>query len=295
MKSAAVAKVDIDDRSDADLSSTQSGLAVLRPELKINEALRTSSSAAQGRKAHVQQGALLALFLVAIGMASLGIWVGRDLPSLNHIPYLRYEAQGARPHGSTRVSRPGPKLRFVHLNEISRYVPQALIAAEDRDFYSHFGVNPKAILRAAYTDVRAWAPVEGGSTLTEQLAKNLLPDRGSPIHQKLQEMVLALELEHRFTKNQILELYLNKVYFGSGAYGIYAASQRYFAKPPKKLDLYEAALLIGLLPAPSVFNPRHDPKLAAKRTQVVLHDMVENGSLTTLQADEAIAGNTKAQ
>lgn len=151
-----------------------------------------------------------------------------------------------------------------------------------------------AIARAIYADIWAGRAVEGGSTITEQLAKNLLPSRGTALHQKLQQMILALWLEHRFSKTEILQFYLSEVYFGDGAYGIEAAARRYFGKPASKLTLNESALLIGLLPAPSLYNPRHDLELATKRARTVLEDMVEAGFLTQQQAQQTVAAGTPA-
>jgi penicillin-binding protein 1A len=135
----------------------------------------------------------------------------------------------------------------VHLKDLPRYVPQAVIATEDRRFYHHFGVDPLGLLRAAFANLRAGHVVQGGSTITQQLAKNLFltPERTVP--RKIRETMLALWLEHKFTKNQILELYLNRVYLGAGTYGVDAAAQRYFDKPAKELSLYEAAVIAGLL------------------------------------------------
>src|SRR5437899_4396880 len=138
-------------------------------------------------------------------------------------------------------------------------------SAEDRNFYGNFGAEPLSMLRALYADIRAGRIVQGGSTISEQLAKNLLPPQRSRILQKIREIVVVLMLEHRFSKNRILALYLNRVYFGSGAYGIEPAARRYFGNPARKLTLYEAAMLIGLLPAPSLMNPLHDPDRAERR------------------------------
>ena len=124
-----------------------------------------------------------------------------------------------------------------------------------------------------------------------QLAKNLLPPQRSRILQKIREIVVVLMLEHRFSKNRILALYLNRVYFGSGAYGIEPAARRYFGNPAGKLTLYEAAMLIGLLPAPSLMNPLHDPDRAERRAQTVLRDVVEAGYLTPAERRRVLASH----
>jgi len=163
----------------------------------------------------------------------------------------------------------------VGLNEMSPYIPQAVMAIEDRRFYSHFGVDPVGLARAMATNLMHGRFTQGGSTLTQQLAKNLFlkPDR--TLERKVQEVLLALWLERKHTKDQILEMYLNRVYFGSGAYGVEAASRRYFGKSARDVTLAEAALLAGLLKAPSRLSPARDPKAADDRAQLVLAAMRE--------------------
>jgi penicillin-binding protein 1A len=146
------------------------------------------------------------------------------------------------------------------LGEMSPYIPQAVIAIEDRRFYSHFGVDPIGLARAMVANLTAGRMVQGGSTLTQQLAKNLFLSPERTIERKVQEVLLSLWLEHKFTKDQILEMYLNRVFFGSGAYGVEAASRRYFRKPARDVSLAEAALLAGLLKAPSRLSPARNPK-----------------------------------
>jgi penicillin-binding protein 1A len=163
----------------------------------------------------------------------------------------------------------------IGLHEMSPYIPQAVMAIEDRRFYSHFGIDPVGLARAMATNVMHGRFTQGGSTLTQQLAKNLFlkPDR--TLERKVQEVLLALWLEQKHTKDQILEMYLNRVYFGSGAYGVEAASRRYFGKSARDVSLSEAALLAGLLKAPSRLSPARDPKAAEERAQLVLAAMRE--------------------
>ena len=163
----------------------------------------------------------------------------------------------------------------VGLHEMSPYIPQAVMAIEDRRFYSHFGIDPIGLARAMATNLMHGRFTQGGSTLTQQLAKNLFlkPDR--TVERKVQEVLLALWLEQKHTKDQILEMYLNRVYFGSGAYGVEAASRRYFGKSARDVSLSEAALLAGLLKAPSRLSPARDPKAAEERAQLVLAAMRE--------------------
>ena len=175
----------------------------------------------------------------------------------------------------------------VKLRDMPKYLPEAVIATEDRRFYNHFGVDPIGLIRAAFVDLRAGHVVQGGSTLTQQLAKNLFltPDR--TWHRKIQEMLLALWLEHKFTKDQLLEIYLNRVYLGAGTYGVDAAAHRYFDKPAGQLTLYESAIVAGLLKAPTKFSPARDRERAAQRAEQVLANMVDAGFILPDQAAAA--------
>ena len=175
----------------------------------------------------------------------------------------------------------------VDLDSLPPYVPAAVVAIEDRRFFHHFGIDPVGILRAAFTNLRAGHVVQGGSTLTQQLAKNLFLTPAQTPRRKAQELVLALWLETKFSKKQIIALYLNRVYFGAGAYGIEAASQRYFNKPASQLTLGEAALLAGMLKAPSRYSPVSDTARAERRATIVLDEMVATHNITPAQRDEA--------
>jgi penicillin-binding protein 1A len=165
----------------------------------------------------------------------------------------------------------------VGLHEMSPHIPKAVIAVEDRRFYSHWGVDPIGLARAASENVMQRRLTQGGSTITQQLAKNLYLNSDRTLERKVQEVLLALWLEQKHTKNEILEMYLNRVYFGSGAYGVEAASRRYFNKSARDVTLSEAALLAGLLKAPSRLSPARDPQAAEGRAQVVLTAMREQG------------------
>ncbi|RUR06563.1 penicillin-binding protein [Brucella abortus] len=170
----------------------------------------------------------------------------------------------------------------VSLHEMSPYIPQAVIAIEDRRFNSHFGIDRSAA-RAIVTNVVSGRAVQGGSTLTQQLAKNLFLSPDRTLERKVQEVMLALWLEHKYTKDQILEMYLNRVYLGSGAFGVDAASRRYFNKSAKDVNLMEAATLAGLLKAPSRLSPARDPEAAAARARLVLGAMREEGMIDDRQ------------
>lgn len=172
----------------------------------------------------------------------------------------------------------------VRLRDLPPYLPAALLAVEDRRFYSHPGIDPIGIARAAWANWRAGEVVQGGSTLTQQLAKNLFltPERNT--RRKVQEALLALWLERRFSKDQLLEIYLNRVYLGAGAYGVDAAARLFFGVPARKVTLWQAAMLAGLPKAPSRLNPRASPDLAMARAAEVLEIMADAGVITREQA-----------
>src|ERR1019366_2270653 len=160
----------------------------------------------------------------------------------------------------------------------------ALVSIEDKDFYRHSGINIWRIVGAAYRDVESGGRVQGASTLTMQLARNLFlsPDRS--FYRKVQEALLAIQIERRFTKPQIFTLYANQIFLGHGAYGFEAASEYYFSKPAKQLKLEEAALLAGLPKAPQYYSPITHPERAVKRRNLVLNAMLEDGKITAAQA-----------
>jgi penicillin-binding protein 1A len=195
--------------------------------------------------------------------------------------------------GNTLAVR-GP--RYGHATDVSTlpaYVAQAFIAAEDKRFYEHDGADDAAIARAALSNLRAGETVSGASTITQQLIKNLVLDNRQTLKRKAQEMKLARELEKRIGKDEILSLYLNRVYFGAGLYGLDAASRNYFGKPPEKLEIQEAALLATLPKAPSKLNLRDNLAGARDRQFYVLSEMVDQGFITKEQSDEARATDIK--
>lgn len=177
----------------------------------------------------------------------------------------------------------------VTLNRVPRHLQQAMIAVEDPRFYTHFGVDPLGILRAAAANLRAHKVVEGGSTITQQLARNLYLGRERTLGRKLRELFLTLQLEARYSKQEILELYVNQIYLGSGTYGVQAASQLYFGKDVDNVTLTEAALLAGLPRGPELYAPLRNPELARTRRNFVLDRMVERGYLTAARGAEARA------
>ena len=175
----------------------------------------------------------------------------------------------------------------IPIKALPPYLPQAFIAIEDRRFRSHFGIDPIGLARALFVNLGSMSVREGGSTLTQQLAKNLFLTDERTITRKLDELVLSLWLEAEYSKNQILELYLNRVYFGAGAYGVEAASQRYFGKPARLVTLGEAAILAGLVKAPSRLAPTRNPKLARERAELVLAAMLDEKYITAEMAKTA--------
>ena len=177
----------------------------------------------------------------------------------------------------------------VDLDSLPPYVPAAFLAIEDRRFYYHPGFDPIGIARAAFGLIKERRIVGGGSTITQQLARNLFLSPAQNYRRKAQELILAVWLELKFSKKQILALYLNRVYFGAGAYGIEAAAQRYFNKPAKELTVGEAALLAGLMKGPSRYSPVYNRERAERRATIVLDEMVETKAITPEQRAEAFS------
>ncbi len=176
---------------------------------------------------------------------------------------------------------------FVPLTEIPLFLKQAIIAAEDAQFYSHSGINFRGIARAAWNNLRYGKIVEGGSSITQQLAKVLFLTPDKSFSRKLKEAAIALQLERRYTKDRILELYLNQIYFGHGSYGVEAAARTYFGKSVGELSLHEAALLAALPRAPGVYSPFDHPEIATKRRAFVLNRMAEEKFIPKAQAQRA--------
>src|SRR6267143_1264046 len=177
---------------------------------------------------------------------------------------------------------------FVPLAHIPQTLRDAVIATEDRRFYSHFGVDPIGVARAVYQNYRRGRIVEGGSTITQQLTKVLFLTPDKSLERKMKEAALALELERRYSKDRILEMYLNQVYFGNGAYGVEAASRTYFGKSVNEISVKDAALLAGLPRAPSTYSPFDHPDAAKRRREVVLRRLVEYGALKDPDAKKLV-------
>src|SRR6478609_822840 len=181
----------------------------------------------------------------------------------------------------------GSNRLIVSLNEVAPAFIDALLAREDTRFFQHNGIDFYGVGRALVRDLMSGSAREGASSITQQLARNSLPLGGRTINRKLLEAMVALRIEHEFTKQQILELYINRIYFGAGCYGVETASQAYFGKSASKLNLSEAAVLAGLIRSPNRFSPLRNPEGAAAQRDAVLDRMVELKKVTPSQAEEA--------
>jgi penicillin-binding protein 1A len=224
------------------------------------------------------------------------VWVGAHLPPIQslEIPKRPPTIQIVGADGSVLATRGEMAGTNIALKDLPPYLPQAFIAIEDRRFYSHFGVDPIGIARALVTNIMHHGVSQGGSTLTQQLAKNLFLTQERTMQRKLQEAELAIWLERKHSKNEILELYLNRVYFGSGAYGVEAAAQRYFGKSARNVTVAEAAMLAGLVKSPSRLAPNHNPEGAERRAETVLAAMEDAGFITDAQEKTGIAHPAQA-
>lgn len=218
----------------------------------------------------------------AIGVAGIVFYYGARMPSAStwSIPERPPNLKIVAVDGSVLANRGTTGGEALSLEDMSPYLPQAVMAIEDRRFYSHFGIDPLGLARAIVTNIVSGRTVQGGSTLTQQLAKNMFLSPDRTLERKIQEVLLSFWLEQKYTKDQILAMYLNRVYFGSNAYGVEAASRRYFNKSARDINLGEAALLAGLLKAPSRLSPARDPQAAEERAQVVLQSMRDVGFIT---------------
>ncbi len=237
----------------------------------------------------VYWGLVLGLWGV-IATIGLIVWVGAHLPPIQSlaVPKRPPTIQIVGVDGSILATRGEMAGTNIALKSLPAHLPKAFIAIEDRRFYSHMGIDPMGIFRAAVANVMRRGVAQGGSTLTQQLAKNIFLTQERTMMRKLQEVELALWLEHKYSKNEILELYLNRVYFGSGAYGVEAAAQKYFGKPARNVTLAEAAMLAGLVKSPSRLAPNRNPDGAERRANTVLSAMADAGFITEAQAKTTI-------
>lgn len=235
---------------------------------------------------------LLVLLGIVVGggyLVVLLVQVSKMLPSSEQIANIK-------PYVGTRIlSQDGIVLatltneqrELAKLSEFPKPLIDAVVAIEDSQFYQHRGISPKAVFRAVWVNLRAGRYAQGGSTITMQLARSAFLTQKKTFHRKLQEALLALQMEQHLTKEQIMETYLNEVYFGSGAYGAKTAARVYFGKPLNKLTLAECALLAGLIRRPSVYSPHENMEMALGRQEVVLKRMLDLGLITRQQYEQA--------
>ena len=179
----------------------------------------------------------------------------------------------------------------IQFNDLPKNLINAVIVTEDKRFFIHPGIDLKGIIRASYVNLKAGRIVQGGSTITQQLAKNLFLTPERSFTRKLHELILSFWLEMRFSKEQLLSIYLNRVYLGSGTYGVQAASEKYFNKKVEELNLYECALIASLLKAPSKYNPIANEKLSRQRTSKVLENMKKSNLISAKNIAEAKLNN----
>ncbi len=245
-----------------------------------------------------------ALVVLLCGVIGVGIgvanWLRKDLPSPSNlqtiappIKTLVYDRNEKLVHEFFKENR-----SIVPLREIPRPLVQAILAIEDRRFYSHWGIDPIRLARALITDIVTRSPQQGGSTITQQLARNLFLTHEKTLTRKLKEIVLAIRIEQTYTKDEILEMYFNQIYFGEGAYGVDAAAKVYFGKRVQELNLQECALLAGLPRTPRDYSPRRDPDGALRRRNLVLSQMLAAKFINRAayeQASEAPLGVTKTR
>ena len=234
--------------------------------------------------------------VVLLAGVSVGSFVGAFFAFTHDLPQIR-ELESFRPQAVTRIYSADKLLLSelfqekrdpVPLADIPRYLTEALVATEDRKFYKHSGVDLKGIARAILKDIRAGQFVEGASTITQQLAKTLFLTPRKSIVRKIKEAILAFQLERRYTKDEILELYLNQVYFGSGAYGVQSAAEIFFGKSVQDLSLAECALIAGMPKSPSRYSPLVNKDLARLRRDTVLNQMLALDIISGADYQEAI-------
>lgn len=232
---------------------------------------------------------LVAAIWGGLFLAVLLLWYSKDLGEITQkADFTRRATITVIDANGATVGRYGDiKGNTVTVDEVPDHLIQAVLATEDRRFYKHPGIDILGIFRAALSNLSSGGVRQGGSTITQQLAKNLFLTHERTYKRKIQEAMLALWLEHQLTKDEILSAYLNRVYLGGGTYGVDAAAKLYFGKPVENINLLESAILAGLLKAPSRYSPHNNPELSQQRAQTVLNAMVDAGYITEKQADNA--------
>jgi penicillin-binding protein 1A len=222
-------------------------------------------------------------------LAAAAVFSG--LPDISHLNEVRHQPQITYLDRSGAILgvRGGQYAAPVDVDRLPHYVPAAFVAIEDRRFYEHGGFDPMGMARAFAKDLEKGKIVEGASTITQQLARNLFLTPDQTMQRKAEEVMLAVQLEQRYSKKQILGLYLSRVYFGGGAYGLEAAARRFYDKPASQLTIAEAAVLAGVLKSPTNYSPIDEPEHSAERARLVLDAMAETGAITAAQKAHALA------
>lgn len=235
----------------------------------------------------------IALFIVAIGIIALAgcsgfILAGDykiDVTELNmDVNSVIYDREGNKVSEIYSLEN----REIVSIDTLPKHLTDAFVYTEDKRFREHYGVDPKGIARAIYTDIKTRSAAQGASTITQQLARNafLTNPHEKTLTRKFKEMLIAINLERHYTKDQILEMYLNRIYFGHGTYGVQAAAQFYFGKDASELNIQESAVLAGLPKAPETYSPRKNPEKSLQRRNVVLNIMADNGLITKEEAEQ---------
>ena len=229
--------------------------------------------------------------MIAAALAALSLSLSSPQLQLPNLPPIRRDPQVTYVDRSGQVLgiRGGRYAPPVDLGRLPAYVPAAFVAIEDRRFYQHSGFDAVGIARAIVSDISKGRAAQGASTITQQLARNLFLSSDRTLERKADELLYAIQLERTYSKSQILGLYLSRIYFGEGAYGIEAAAQRYFNKPAARLTLREAAMLAAIPKSPSGYGPADNPEASAARSRLVLDAMVETGAITPAQRAKALA------
>ena len=234
---------------------------------------------------------LIAVFGAAGVVFGVVQWLGRDLPSPEQLTTLQtpvktlvFDARGRVLHEFYKENR-----SVIPLKQVPRNLVNATLSTEDRSFYEHWGVDLWGVTRAAVTNVLKMRRAEGGSTITQQLARNLFLTHERTFSRKLKEIALAIRIERTYSKDQILQLYFNQIYFGEGAYGVESAAKTFFGKPVQELTLPECALVAGLPANPSLYSPRRRPQAALARRGKVLRNMLATKAITQAQFENAMA------
>lgn len=218
-----------------------------------------------------KRGCLSKLFIgiIVVGLLSCGLLFG--------LGYLQYKTAITEKPIETAVTEVENNESYVAYENISPYYLKAVVAVEDKRFYQHGAMDPIGFVRALLIDIKKWDFSEGGSTITQQVAKNLYFSNEKRVTRKIAEAFVAHDLEKKYSKDEILAMYSNIIYFGQGCYGVKEASEKYFNKEPSALTFEEAAVLAGIPKAPSILNPINNPEKSSERTKAVLKILEENG------------------